>query len=92
MDNSRPHTAALTQQYLSASGCQVLPQSPYPPDFNAFDGFLFRRLQDGVRELSFGSSNEGVSHVTRWMRSLPPLYFSYELDKLKNHGRAVIQA
>ena len=49
MDNARPHSAARTQTYLGNTGATVLSQSPYSPDLNLCDRFLFTILQRHCR-------------------------------------------
>ena len=62
MDNARPHSAALTNDYLGNTGVTMLSQSPYSPDLNLCDRFLFTRLQQHCRgwNMQTGTSCTGT--------------------------------
>ena len=49
MDNGRPHTAALKQDFLAETGVQPVTHSPYSPDLNVCDRYLFRVLKSDVK-------------------------------------------
>ena len=91
MDNARPHTAAVTQDYLAAYGLKLVQQSPYSPDLNLCDRFLFTRLQESLRLEHF----EGPAHVVKaaqhYCRSLTEETLKKEFAKLLEHCRAVIR-
>ena len=70
MDNARPHTAVITQQYLAAMGLRLVYQSPYSPDFNLCDRFLFARLKEVVRPVQYDSNDEVVKAAQHCLLSL----------------------
>ena len=45
MDNARPHTSRATTEFFEQRGIQKLWQSPYSPDYNLCDRFLFSWLK-----------------------------------------------
>ena len=49
MDNARPHTAAATQHFLASRNVHLVKQSPYSPDLNLLDRFLFRQVKSDLR-------------------------------------------
>ena len=62
MDNSRPHTAVITRtpRYLAAMGLRLVYQTPYSPDLNLCDRFLFTRLKEVFRLVQYDSKDEVV--------------------------------
>ena len=53
MDNARPHSSSLTQDYLAQSGISVVHQSPYSPDLNLCDRYLFRAIKQYLKNEDF---------------------------------------
>ena len=45
MENARPHASRLTQGFLADTGVLIIKQSPYSPDSNLCDRFLFRKIK-----------------------------------------------
>ena len=58
MDNARPHSAARNQTYLNSPGVNRLPQSPYSPDLNLCDRFIFTSLQRHCRAEQYMDGNK----------------------------------
>ena len=75
MENARPHSAARTQTYLDSTGVRTLPQSPYSPDLNLCDRFLFTLLQRHCRGERYMDGAEAERDVKRYLRSLPETLF-----------------
>ncbi|QQP50231.1 Uncharacterized protein FKW44_011161, partial [Caligus rogercresseyi] len=54
-DNARPHTATDTREFLTRRDVEPVKQSPYSPDLNLCDRFLFWKLKhllyDQLRKL-----------------------------------------
>ena len=92
IDNARPHTSKRTQSYLETTGVELLKQSPYSPDLNLCDRFLFTRLQEHCRATLYLSSGEVYEDVQRYLRQLPETYLVHELGKLCEHCKQVILA
>ena len=90
-DNARPHTAQRTRSYMSAVGLINIEQSPYSPDLNMCDRFLFTRLQEHCRMQHYENSEELKVDVQRFLRQLPKSLFLGELEKLKSHCEDVIR-
>lgn len=90
-DNARPHTAQNSVDFLTKSGCQIIKQSPYSPDLNACDAFLFTELKDNVRGLEFSDSDDVVCHVTHFLRQLDENHLERQLERLKGHCKEVIR-
>ena len=82
IDNTRPRSAERTQAYLDQNGVQIVPQSPYSPDLNLCDRFLFTRLQEHCREKEYGNGEELYIDAKLYLRSLPEDLLLHELNKL----------
>ncbi|QQP35139.1 Uncharacterized protein FKW44_023284 [Caligus rogercresseyi] len=54
--NARPHTATDTREFLTRTDMEPVKQSPYSPDLNLCDRFLFRKLKHLLREDEFGGT------------------------------------
>ena len=78
IDNAIPHTAVITQQYLAGMGLRLVYQSPYSPDLNLCDRFLFTRLKEVVRQVQYDSNDEVVKAAQHCLRSLGEDYLIHE--------------
>ena len=58
MDNARPHTARVVKDFLQKRGITTIWQSPYSPDLNLCDRFLFLWLKNSLREMTFNSPED----------------------------------
>ena len=92
MDNARPHTAVITPQYLAVMGLRLVYQSPYSPDLNLCDQFLFKRLKEVVRPFQYDSKDEVVEAAQHYLRSLPEDYLIHGYHKFLGHCKAVIRS
>lgn len=55
MDNARPHTARVTQEFLTKKGIKLLDHPPYSPDLSPCDFFLFPELKKNLAGQKFVS-------------------------------------
>ena len=90
MDNARLHAAGRTMAYLTNNGVNRLSQSPYSPDLNLCDRWLFTRLQEHCRKVQYLSGDEALDDVQRFLRGLPETTILREVEKLVEHCRAII--
>ena len=74
-DNARPRIAERTRSYMSAVGLTNIKQSPYSPELNLCDRFLFTRLQEHCRMQHYENSEELKVGVQRFLRQLPKSLF-----------------
>lgn len=92
MDNARPHSATLTQDYLKQRGISVVHQSPYSPDMNLCDRFLFRAMKQDLKNEDFDGP-EGVKRaIQRSIRLISENTLMDQLRKLRDHCHLVIAA
>ena len=62
-DNARPHICSKTTTFLKQAEIQQLKQSPYSPDLNIWDRFLFRKPKSGMKGVTVGSPEDVMSVV-----------------------------
>ena len=91
-DNARPHVAAATTQFLAGREVQTVKQSPYSPDLNLCDRFLFRKLKHLLRNEDFGGHEEATAAVQWAMGRVSEDELFDQLKKLRDHCHEVIQA
>ncbi|QQP57477.1 Uncharacterized protein FKW44_002485, partial [Caligus rogercresseyi] len=82
-DNARPHTATDTREFLNRRDVEPVKQSPYSPDLNLCDRFLFRKT-------SVGGHEEATLAVQRVMRRVSEDELYDHLRKLRGHCHDVI--
>ena len=90
IDNARPHTAVTTQDYLAVCEVRLVKQSPYSPDLNLCDRFLFTRLQEILRLEQFDCQADVVKAAQQYCRGLSEETLTKEFGKLLEHCRLVI--
>ena len=65
-------------------------QSPYSPDFNLCDRFVFSYLKKELRKSTFTSAADVKMESLRILRDLPQECYVEELQKLQRHCEDVI--
>ena len=63
--NARPHAAANTKQYLARRKVEPIKQSPYSPELNLSDRFLFRKLKHLLWNEEFNAYEDLTQGVQR---------------------------
>ncbi|PAA78437.1 hypothetical protein BOX15_Mlig030671g1, partial [Macrostomum lignano] len=91
-DNARPHVARSVQQYMESCGVQLVFQSPYSPDFNLCDRFLFSWMKTDLSRRVFSDHNEVREAALQWARGLDEDCLKREVQRLVDHFQAVINA
>lgn len=69
-DNARPHSAALTCQYLEDRGVRLLKQPAYSPDLNLMDRYIFRNFEANRKNVNFSDVNEIRRYLANFLHSL----------------------
>ena len=67
-------------------------QSPYSPDFNLCDRFLFNWLKSAFSKRVFSGHTEVREAALQWARSLDEDSLKKEVQQLMEHCQAVIKA
>ncbi|QQP37556.1 Uncharacterized protein FKW44_017853, partial [Caligus rogercresseyi] len=80
--NARSHTATDTREFLARRDVEPVKQSPYSPDLNLCDRFLFWKTVWGHEEATLA--------IQRAMRSVSEDVLYDQLKKLRGHCHDVI--
>ncbi|QQP40335.1 Uncharacterized protein FKW44_014340 [Caligus rogercresseyi] len=75
----------LLMEFLTRRVVEPVKQSPYSPDLNLCDRFLFRKLKHLLREDEFGGHEEATIAVQRAMRRVSEDELYDQLRKLWGH-------
>ncbi len=89
-DNARPHSAVNTRNFLDMRKVKRVKQSPYSPDFNLCDRWLFKHLKNELRRCQVQCANDVRLEVLRIFKEIPSQRFEMELLRLKAHCELVI--
>ena len=92
MDNARPHSATLTQDYLKQRNISIVRQSPYSPDLNLCDRFLFRTIKQDLNKKDFDGPEDVNRAIQRCIRLISENTLMDQLGKLRDHCHLVIEA
>ena len=92
MDNARPHTAREVRDFLDRRLVSTIPQSPYSPDLNLCDRFLFLWMKNELRHRSFNSTEEVEAAALQSLRSIDRNAMCAQVDKLLEHCQLVIDS
>lgn len=89
-DNARPHTSRFTQSFFDRRGVFLQKQSPYSPDLNQCDKWLFKMLKKHLKKQTFSSADQIKQSARQFMMSLDSEKLELEFDKFINHCSKVI--
>lgn len=89
-DNARPHTAAATKNFFERRKITLVPQSPYSPDLNLCDRWLFKAIKQKLKTCRMNSPQNVLDAAVKAFQSFPEERFQQELEKLKAHCHNVI--
>lgn len=89
-DNARPHASRAVTQFFQQRDVTTVFQSPYSPDFNLCDRFIFSWLKSDFAQREFASHTEVEEAATRWARGLSEDSLLNEVQKLIDHCQRVI--
>ena len=90
-DNARPHTSATTTAFFEKRGVQLVKQSPYSPDVNLCDRWLFKELKKNLRRSQFQCAQDVLKACLEVFRNIPKERFRRELENLAAHCTAIMQ-
>lgn len=93
MDNARPHVAQLFRDFLQERSVTMIWQSPYSPDLNLCDRFLFLWLKNALRGImTFNSCQEVADASLQVLRGISESALRDQVDLLLDHCQRVIAA
>lgn len=91
-DNARPHISHHTMHYIEQRGAKLLRQSPYSPDFNMLDRFVFAKMEQLRVKINFNNEEDVKTFATDVLKEISIDDWKRERVKLMDHLNAVIQA
>ncbi|GBL85110.1 Histone-lysine N-methyltransferase SETMAR [Araneus ventricosus] len=81
-DNTRPHTAAATQELLDQFEWEIFDHPPYSPGLAHSDFHLSLKLKEFLGGKRFGSDEELENAVTTWLNELAAEEYDMGILKL----------
>ena len=66
--NARPHVAKPVKTHLETLKWEVLPYSPYSPDIESSDYYLFRSMAHGLADQQFRSYQDIEKWLDSWIK------------------------
>jgi histone-lysine N-methyltransferase SETMAR len=91
-DNARPHTKLDVVQFFQKRRVFLLHQSPYSPDLNICDRWMFSYVKKVLRERQFESSYEVLAAFTEILQAVDETLLKRQVDLLMAHCEKVIEA
>lgn len=91
-DNAQPHTAADTKMFFERRNVEMLHQSPYSPDLNQCDRWLFKELKRQLKGTISISVDDVKKLALQAFRQIPQERFQQEIERLLKHCLAVISS
>ena len=92
MENARSHASRLTQGFLADTGVQIVKQSPYSPDLNLCDRFLFRKIKSELNGVDLTDQDDARKSVQHIFRHISEDFLVCQLLKLRDHAIRVIES
>jgi histone-lysine N-methyltransferase SETMAR len=89
-DNARPHTATITREFFEKRRVELVQQSPYSPDLNMCDRWLFKEIKKGLRGYTLNCAKDVLRSALEVFNKIPIDRFARELETLKTHCNHVI--
>lgn len=89
-DNARPHVAKITREAILNLGWETLPQPAYSPDIAPSDFYLFRSLENGLRNKVFSDEEEVKLFLVDFFLRKPPEFYRKGIESLPERWKKVI--
>lgn len=90
-DNARPHSAQSVKEFMQRRGITTVFQSPYSPDLNLCDRFLFNWMKSDFADKEFNGHMELEQAALQWARQLDREALKREVQKLVDYCLSVIE-
>jgi DDE superfamily endonuclease len=90
MDNARPHCSKMTREFFENRQVSLVYQSPYSPDYNNCDRFIFNTLKAGLRQHTFNSHLEVEQEALRLLRDIPEEVLHRQVEELYDYCQLAI--
>ena len=89
-DNARPHTARETLSFFERRNVELIKQSPYSPDLNFCDRWVFKVLKKAFRGIKFKNGAEVQAHAAQVLKDIPEDTYLHEMLSLREHCSSVL--
>lgn len=90
-DNARPHIAKLTLDKINKLSWEVLPHPPYSPDLAPSDFYLFRALQQFIKEKKYENIEDIKNDISSFFQSKSSDFYKVGIQELVNRWRQVVE-
>ena len=91
-DNARVHKSTETSDFLRRRGVTLIEQSPYSPDLNQCDRWIFKCVKKELRKSRFENAESVREATLRILQAIPDERFSREIERLHRHCESVINS
>ncbi|GFN76747.1 histone-lysine N-methyltransferase SETMAR [Plakobranchus ocellatus] len=81
-DNTTPHSANITQQWLQRYGWEILPHPAHSPDLAPSDFHLFGPLKRHLGGMAFETEDDLISELRNWFDNLDVDFFRVGINSL----------
>ena len=89
-DNAKAHSSKATKEFFERRHVPLVFQSPYSPDFNICDRWLFKELKRHLGTQIYNSSSEIADAIKNAFKSIPEDKFKKQIHMLFDYCQAVI--
>ncbi|KOC60777.1 Histone-lysine N-methyltransferase SETMAR, partial [Habropoda laboriosa] len=89
-DNARPHVTKTTHDKIVEPGWEIMPHSPYSPNFPPINLHLFLSLDNHTRNKQFNNERD-LKKVSRFFLAKTKDFCKNGIDKLLNRCEKVIE-
>ncbi len=90
-DNARPHTSAVVRDFIESRDMKTVWQSPYSPDFNLCDRWVFSNMKACLRQQTINNETEVETAALQYLRQLDKDAIVHEVNRLLQHCQLVIE-
>jgi transposase len=90
-DNARPHTSAAVRQFMETRDMKTVWQSPYSPDYNLCDRWVFSNMKSHLRQQTFNDEKEVEIAALQYLRQVDKDTIIREVNLLLQHCQLVIE-
>ena len=91
-DNAKPHVSKNVSKTIKDLGFEILPHPPYSPDLAPSDYYLFKHLQNSLRDKVYFEEDDIKKHVDDFFASKTPAFFEKGIKKLPNRWKQCIDS
>ena len=91
-DNARPHSSQAVTEYLEQREMTKVLQSPFSPDLNLCDRFLFTWMKSDFQKRHFQHHLDVKEAALQWARGLSEDVLKNEVQKLVDYCQLVIDS